>query len=89
MQKLCENPDDPAHKDTIYVVNINSEDVIVPRDPEAKFDKNDYYKNPKKYKVTLFLLRVYSRISIYLTYLRCSIAFFGMLDVQFTLKTSI
>jgi len=24
---------------TIYVVNINSEDVMVPFDPEAKFDK--------------------------------------------------
>jgi hypothetical protein len=53
MQNLCENPNDPAHKDTIYVVNINSEDAIVPRDPEAKFDKNDYYKNPQKYRVTL------------------------------------
>ena len=52
VQKLCENKEDPQHKKTIYVVNVNSEDVIVPRDPEAKFDKNHYYKNPQQYRVT-------------------------------------
>lgn len=39
----------PNHRKTIYVVNINSEDTIVNRDPAKKFDKKDYYKNPTEY----------------------------------------
>lgn len=31
-------------------MNINSEDCMVPRDPDQKFDKKDYYSNPSKYK---------------------------------------
>ena len=50
LEGLCANKDDPKHRKTIYVVNINSEDVIVPRDDKEKFDKADYYKNPAKYK---------------------------------------
>ncbi len=42
--------DDPTHQNTIYVITINTEDCIEPRDPTAKFDKNDFYKNPEKYK---------------------------------------
>lgn len=50
VEKIFNDKKNPKHKKTIYVVNINSEDVIVPRDEEAKFDKGDYYKNPQKYK---------------------------------------
>ena len=31
------------------MVNINTEDCIVPLDPQGKFDKQDFYKNPGKY----------------------------------------
>lgn len=48
---IIENKDDPEHGKQIYLINIRSENVIVPRDPSAKFDKVDYYTNPKKYKV--------------------------------------
>lgn len=34
------------------MVNVNTEDVIVPRDPSLKFDKQDYYANPGKYRNT-------------------------------------
>jgi hypothetical protein len=44
------NKDSPEHKKAIYLVNINTEDVMVPLDPEQKFDKKDYYSNPNKYK---------------------------------------
>ena len=40
VEKLCKDKEDPNHRKTIYLVNINSEDVIAPRDPEVKFDKN-------------------------------------------------
>ena len=46
LESLCANKNDPKHRKTIYVVNINSEDVIVPRDDKEKFDKVDYYKSP-------------------------------------------
>jgi alpha-aminoadipic semialdehyde synthase len=49
-EKFWETKDDPIHRKTIYVVNINTEDCIVPRDPDAKFDKADFYKNPSKYR---------------------------------------
>lgn len=52
VEELCKNKENPQHRKTIYVVNINSEDVIEPRDPESKFDKQDYYDNPQKYRVT-------------------------------------
>ena len=78
VEKLCQNKEDPQHKKTIYVVNINSEDTIVPRDPEVKFDKNDYYKNPQKYRVIYeFYFRVFSRPNIFHIFLRCSIVFIG------------
>jgi alpha-aminoadipic semialdehyde synthase len=48
--QIVATKDDPVHRKTIYVININTEDCIVPRDPDAKFDKNDYYKNPSKYR---------------------------------------
>lgn len=48
--KILETKNDPIHRKTIYVININTEDCIVSRDPEGKFDKNDYYKNPSKYR---------------------------------------
>jgi alpha-aminoadipic semialdehyde synthase len=49
-EKFWETKDDPIHRKSIYVVNINTEDCIVPRDPDAKFDKGDFYKNPSKYR---------------------------------------
>lgn len=33
IKKLVEDKDNPNHRKTIYLVNINSEDVMVPRDP--------------------------------------------------------
>ena len=50
MKQLCSDPHNPEHAKTIYVVNINSEDVMVPRDESLKFEKNDYHKNPGKYR---------------------------------------
>lgn len=50
IEKLCKDPHNPQHAKTIYVANINSEDVMEPLDETLKFDKNDYYKNPSKYK---------------------------------------
>ena len=39
VEKIYLDKDNPNHRKTIYVVNINSEDTIVPKDPEVKFDK--------------------------------------------------
>jgi hypothetical protein len=50
VEKVFNDKNNPKHKKTIYVVNINSEDVMEPRDPEQKFDKKDYYQNPSKYR---------------------------------------
>lgn len=50
VEKLVKDKDNPEHKKYIYIVNINSEDVMVPRDPDQKFDKKDYYANPSKYR---------------------------------------
>jgi alpha-aminoadipic semialdehyde synthase len=47
-----EDKDNPNHLKWIYLVNINSEDVMEPRDPLLKFDKKDYYDHPSKYKCT-------------------------------------
>lgn len=30
-------------------MNVNTEDCIIPLDPNAKFDKKDFYQNPQKY----------------------------------------
>ena len=49
VELLCADRKNPRHRKTIYVVNINTEDTIVPKDPAKKFDKNDYYKNPTDY----------------------------------------
>lgn len=49
MEAIYHDKENPNHRKTIYVVNINSEDTIISRDPEKKFDKNDYYKNPTTY----------------------------------------
>lgn len=48
--KLMEDKDNAQHRTTIYVVNINTEDCMVPRDPQASYDKTDFTKNPSKYK---------------------------------------
>lgn len=50
IKSLVADKEDPNHRKFIYLININSEDVMVPRDPESKFDKKDYYENPSKYK---------------------------------------
>lgn len=50
IQSLCEDKHNPHHAKTIYVVNINSEDVMTPYDSTLKFDRQDYHKNPGKYK---------------------------------------
>lgn len=47
---LFNNRNDPAHRKKIYVVNINSEDTIVPLDDSKKFDKQHYYSHPEQYK---------------------------------------
>lgn len=43
VEKLVKDKNNPNHRKNIYLVNINSEDIMVPRDPEQKFDKKDYY----------------------------------------------
>lgn len=53
----------PAHSTTIYLTNINTEDVIVPRDPADKYDKVTFYKHPEKFK------NVFSKK--YLPYINC------------------
>ena len=47
--KIWKDRENPEHCKTIYVVNINTEDCMVPLDPTAKFDKDDYNKNRSKY----------------------------------------
>ena len=49
VEKIWADRENPEHCKTIYVVNINTEDCIVPLDPQGKFDKQDFYKNPGKY----------------------------------------
>lgn len=49
VEKVYLDKANPAHRKTIYVVNINSEDTIVNRDPEVKFNKEEYYKNPGQF----------------------------------------
>jgi alpha-aminoadipic semialdehyde synthase len=50
VESIMADRDNPVHRKTIYLVNINTEDCIESRDPEGSFDKNDYYKNPSKYR---------------------------------------
>lgn len=52
IEALCKDPTNPQHAKTIYVANINSEDVMTPLDESLKFDKQDYYKNSQKYRCT-------------------------------------
>lgn len=33
----------------MYGTIVESEHYVVPKDPAAKFDKNDYYAHPEKY----------------------------------------
>jgi alpha-aminoadipic semialdehyde synthase len=47
---LVADKDNPAHATTIYLTNINTEDVIISRDPADKFDKTAFYKTPEKFK---------------------------------------
>lgn len=74
---LIDDKSNPEHRNWIYLVNIRSENVIVPRDETAKFDKVDYYTNPKKYKVLAWLSRTFSAPSIYPTSPACSTASTG------------
>ena len=50
VEKVYNDKNNPNHRKTIYIVNINSEDVIVPRDNDKVFDKKDYYEHPTQYK---------------------------------------
>ena len=50
LEAIWADKENPKHRTTIYVVSVNTEDCIVPLDPAAKFDKQDYYKNPGKYQ---------------------------------------
>lgn len=50
VEKIYSDKENPNHRKTIYVVNLNTEDIIENLDPEVKFDKKDYYANPQKYK---------------------------------------
>ena len=47
--KIWGDRKNPDHCKTIYVVNINTEDCMVPLDPTAKFDRDDFNKNRHKY----------------------------------------
>jgi hypothetical protein len=38
-----------ANPNIVYGTIIESEHYVVPKDPAAKFDKNDYYAHPEKY----------------------------------------
>ena len=48
---LVKDKGNPEHAKVIYLTNIKTEDVTVPRDPDAKFNKADFYSHPEKYKV--------------------------------------
>lgn len=52
VEALWADRENPKHRNTIYVVQINTEDCVEPLDSEAKFDKKDYYANPAKYRCT-------------------------------------
>ena len=49
VEAIYKDKNNPNHRKTIYVVNINSEDTIHHRDSDKGFDKKDYYNNPGQY----------------------------------------
>lgn len=49
---LWEDRANPKHRNSIYLVSINTEDCIEPLDADATFDKKDFYSNPGKYRCT-------------------------------------
>jgi alpha-aminoadipic semialdehyde synthase len=51
---LVKDKENPEHGHVIYLTNIKTEDVIVSRDPDGKFNKADFYSHPEKYKVLIF-----------------------------------
>lgn len=52
VETIWADRENPKHQNTIYVVQVNTEDCIEPNDPSTKFDKKDFYDNPGKYKCT-------------------------------------
>ena len=67
LEQVWATKDDPKHQKTIYMVCINTEDCMVPLDPNAKYDKQDFYANPGKYSCnfsTKFLPKILSLIHI-------------------------
>ena len=84
LEKLAKDTGNPDHAKYIYLTTITTEDVIAPRDPDAKFNKKDYYANPDKYKVAVRPLRTCSRRSTCPTSARCSTASTGRRSTRAT-----
>ena len=50
LEEIWQDRENPKHRKNIYLLNVNTEDCMEPLDTNAKYDKQDFYKNPGKYR---------------------------------------
>jgi alpha-aminoadipic semialdehyde synthase len=52
LPKIFENPNDPIHRQNIYVCFIEQKHMVTHLENPESFDKTDYYAHPTKYQAT-------------------------------------